>query len=55
MFGWILLQVYPFNDPKSHFRAESEADFGTVSCLGYNKIGGQDKPCSFSIKPAGMI
>ena len=36
----------------TRFRPKSEMDYGTLSCLGYNDIGGQEYPCSFTISPA---
>jgi hypothetical protein len=36
-------------------RAETETDYGTLSCLGYNRIGSQIRPCSFTINPASKF
>nr|XP_046913733.1 nephrin-like isoform X2 [Dermatophagoides farinae] len=35
------------------YRPESSLDYGTLSCLAQNSIGIQNKPCIYSVVPAG--
>ncbi|CAN7938075.1 unnamed protein product, partial [Ixodes hexagonus] len=35
------------------FVARSEADYGTLRCEGHNAVGPQQRPCQFSVVPAG--
>ena len=31
---------------------KSDMDYGTLSCAGYNDVGRQMTPCTFTIRPA---
>lgn len=35
------------------YRPESSLDYGTLACMAQNSIGIQNKPCTYSIVPAG--